>query len=340
MKTYLITGGCGFIGSNYILKMVQNPDNYIINLDNLTYASNKNYLRNIEKYKNYKFIKGDICNQKVVEKIFKKYNIDYLINFAAESHVDRSYLDPSLFVKTNVLGVVNLLNICKNHWKDYSCHRFIQISTDEVYGSSVTNTNKKQNKVSTEFYECDKLNPSSPYSSSKASAELIALSYFKCYNFPVIITRSSNNFGINQHPEKLIPKTFLSCIQNQKINVYGSGKQKRDWLSVNDNINAINLILEKGKIGEIYNISAKNPIENIEVIKKIIKYTQKNKLSKVTMKNITHVADRIAHDFEYNINNEKIKQLGFVTNNNFDEELFKTLDYYKNNINLLLDAKN
>lgn len=323
MKTILVTGGCGFIGSNFIKHILKTNEYNIVNLDKLTYASNKSYLKDIEINKNYVFYKGDICDSKILNKIFKKHNIDYVVNFAAESHVDRSYAYSSLFIKTNVLGMVNLLDTCKKYWKNYENHRFIQISTDEVYGS----TEK-------ECTEINNLNPSSPYSSSKASAELIALSYYKSFNFPVMITRSSNNFGQNQHPEKLIPKAFITLSCNESFYLYGHGNNLRDWLFVEDNINGIKLVLEKGKIGEIYNISAKNEISNNEIVKMIIDYVKLNINENANYDLIKYTNDRLAHDFRYNISNEKIKQeLGFKVSNNFKENLYKTLDYYKDNLN-------
>lgn len=322
MKTILITGGCGFIGSNFIKEFINDKNYFFVNLDNLTYASNKRYLKDIEKNNNYVFYKGDICDKKILNKIFKKHDIDYVINFAAETHVDRSYIFSSLFVNTNVLGTVNLLETCKKFWKNYENHRFIQISTDEVYGSTEKECTEKS-----------KLNPSSPYSSSKASAELIALSYYKSFNLPILITRSSNNFGANQQTKTLIPKAFLTLSCNKDFYLYGTGQNLRDWLFVKDNVNAIKLVLEKGKTGEIYNICAKNEISNIEIVKMIIDYIKLNINKNIDYNVIKYTDDRLAHDFRYNISNEKIKnELGFKVSKNFKENLYKTLDYYKENL--------
>jgi len=343
MKTYLVTGGCGFIGSNYILNIISNPENFVINLDKLTYASNKKYLKSIQKYKNYKFIKGDICNTKLVEKIFKKYNINYVINFAAESHVDNSYLNPELFFKTNATGVKVLLDNIKKYWKDFSNRKFIQISTDEVYGSSLQITNKNSsfnniNNIEKEFKETSLYNPSSPYAESKTCAEVLIKKYFKLYSLPIIIIRPTNNFGINQHPEKLIPKVFLACFNNKNVLIHGSGTQMRDFISVIDQINAINLLIQNGKVGEIYNISANNHISVIEIVNKIINFYKTNYNNNLKSQ-IEYVKDRPNQDLSYNLNSNKIKKLGFKITTNFEEELFKTLTYYYNNINLLKNAK-
>ncbi len=320
MKTILVTGGCGFIASNYIKFMLTKKDYLVINLDKLTYAANKEYLRDIENNANYLFYKGDICDKYLVEKIFTNHNIDYVVNFAAESHVDRSFLSSETFFKTNVLGTLNLLETAKKFWKDFSKHKFIQISTDEVYGESEC-----------ECDESSKLNPTSPYSSSKASADLLCLSYFSSFAFPVTITRSSNNYGKNQHPEKLIPKLMVSLISNEKFFIHGGGNQLRDWLNVNDNICAINLVLEKGKAGEIYNISAKNEISVNDVAEKVIKLVSQ-KLNKDCSLLVEKKGDRLYNDSRYNISNSKIVALGFKPQANFDSELNDIFSYYYNNI--------
>lgn len=318
MKNILVTGGCGFIASNFIKQLID-EDVFIVNLDKLTYAANKEYLSDIENRENYIFYHGDICCKQIVEEIFAKHNIDYVINFAAESHVDRSFEGGELFVKTNVLGVVNLLETARRFWKDFSKHKFLQISTDEVYGESEV--------------ECDEnslLKPTSPYSSSKASADLICLSYFKSFNFPVVITRSSNNFGYNQHPEKLIPKAVVTLAKNEKFFIHG-GEQKRDWLFVLDNVRAIKLVLEKGKCGEVYNICAKNEICVNDIVDKIVKLveskTKTNLASLIEVKN-----ERVYNDFRYNISNKKIKSLGFEFSCNFEDEFDNTVNYYLDNL--------
>ncbi|MBU4485858.1 MAG: dTDP-glucose 4,6-dehydratase, partial [Candidatus Delongbacteria bacterium] len=264
----LITGGLGFIGSNFIRYILKNKrDVKITNLDNMTYAGNPQNLIGVEKeYQGrYVFIKGDICEQNDVEKIFAEHKPDAVINFAAESHVDRSIEDPNVFIKTNILGTANLLNISKKYWKDqYSDKRFLQISTDEVYGSL------PEDDPEIKFTENTPLNPHSPYSASKTSADLIAMSYFDTYCFPVLITRCSNNYGPFQFPEKLIPLIISKAQTNENLPVYGDGKNIRDWLFVDDHCSAIWTVLKKGTIGEVYNIGGNNEIQNIEIVKMIL----------------------------------------------------------------------
>lgn len=353
MKTYLITGGYGFIGSNYILKMIENPENYIINLDKLTYASNLKYLEKIEDYDNYLFINGDICDEKLVDEIFKTFNIDYVVHFAAESHVDRSYEYKLDFVKTNIYGTINLLDTIKKYWKNKEEKRFIHISTDEIYGSSISENSelkktKKYNKENLknsleniktkEFYEFEKPNPSSPYSYTKTVADLIAIHYANIYDLPIIVARPTNNYGINQHPEKLIPKTLLACFNNKPITIHGSGEQLRDFLNVNDNINAINLLIEKGEIGGTYNVCAKNEVSVLQVVKLITNY-YKTKIDPNFVPKIEYIEDRPNQDLRYFLNCDKIKNLGFTINTNFETELENVLDYYIENIDLLINAK-
>lgn len=324
MKTYLVTGGLGFIGLNFIKSVISNEKNFIINLDKKTYASNEDIFTN---QKNYKFFHGDILDKKLVSKIFKNYKIDIVVNFAAESHVDNSFSGPDLFFKTNTLGSQNLIEIAHQNWKNKKNKLFLQISTDEVYGSS--------NGV--EFFETDNCHPSSPYSLTKYFAEIITQKYIKEYNFPAIITRSSNNFGFYQHPEKLIPKTFLSCVLNQNITLYKSSKyHKRNWLFVEDNVKALNLIIEKGKIGEIYNICSNTELENIEMIKKIIKFVKQNINNKISTKKIKIEDKRKLDDERYLINSDKIKKLGFKPTN-FEENFEKTMIFYQKNLDLLIN---
>lgn len=325
MITYLVTGGLGFIGSHYIDSIINNTKNLVINIDKQTYASNKDrFLFN----KNYKFVLGDISDEELVESIFKKYDIDYVINFAAESDVDNSYNDFYTFVKTNVLGTANLLNIAQKYWKNKKNKRFIQISTDEVYGQSTQDT---------EFFETDPINPSSPYACTKATAEMLVKNFVYNYNFPAIITRSSNNFGSYQHKEKLIPNTFLSCYQKSKIPLHKNSKyHKRNWLYVKDNVNAINLILSRGKVGEIYNICSENELTNIEIIEKIIKYFKDNLNANISNKAIKIVNIRPLDDERYKLNCDKIKNLGFVQTD-FEKNFQKTLNFFKNNVEYLLN---
>ena len=327
MNTFLVTGGLGFIGSHYIDSIINNTKNFVINLDKQTYASNKDrFLFN----KNYKFVLGDICDEELVESIFKKYDIDYVINFAAESDVDNSYNNLNAFVKTNVLGTANLLNTAQKYWKNKKNKRFIHISTDEVYGQSTQDV---------EFFETDQLNPTSPYACTKAMAEMIVKNFVFNYNFPAIITRSSNNFGSYQHKEKLIPHTFLCCYQKSKIPLHKNSKyHKRNWLYVKDNVNAINLVLNRGKIGEIYNICSENELTNIEIIEKIIKYFNENCGGKLDNKSIKIVNIRPLDDARYNMNCDKIKNLGFVQTC-FEKNFQKTLNFFKNNVEYLLNQE-
>ncbi|MDD5625632.1 MAG: dTDP-glucose 4,6-dehydratase [Patescibacteria group bacterium] len=310
----LITGGAGFIGSNFIHYILKKYKNYqIINLDKLTYCGNLENLKDIEKNPRYKFIKGDIGDKDLIDNLLKNEKPDAIINFAAMTHVDRSILDAEEFIKTNILGVQILLEASRK----YKISRFIQISTDEVYGSILKG----------KFKETDILDPSSPYSASKAAAELLALSYFKTYNLPVLITRSSNNYGPFQYPEKLIPLFVTNLLENKKVPIYGDGKQVRDWLYVLDNSMAIDLVLHKGKIGEIYNIGGNSEKENIEITKNIFKILGKNKSS------IEYVKDRLAHDRRYAIDSSKIKKLGWKPKYKFSEALKITVNWYKNNKN-------
>ncbi|MFN3966323.1 MAG: dTDP-glucose 4,6-dehydratase, partial [Endomicrobiia bacterium] len=276
----LVTGGCGFIGSNFIRYILKKYHEYkIINLDKLTYAGNPDNLKDIEKNKNYKFVKGDICDSKIVDKLVKE--VDCIINFAAESHVDRSILEPGSFLKTDVFGTYTLLESAKKN----NIKRYIQISTDEVYGSIENGS----------FTEESPLRPNSPYSASKASADMLCRAYFVTYNLPVIITRSSNNFGPYQYPEKIIPLFITNALEDKLLPVYGDGKNIRDWIYVLDNCKAIDLVLHKGKPGEIYNIGGGNEIQNIELTKKILKLLNKPESL------IKFVEDRAGHDRRYSL---------------------------------------
>jgi len=305
----LVTGGCGFIGSNFIGYYIKNyPNEKLINLDNLTYASNTENLKDI-KSKNYSFIRGDICDAELVEKLAK--DSDVIINFAAESHVDNSILASKVFTQTNVLGTHNLLEAARKN--DVKC--LLQISTDEVYGSIEKDS----------FKENDVLKPNSPYSASKAAADLLCRAYFKTHGLPVKITRSTNNYGPYQHVEKLIPKFITNALQDKPLPLYGKGKNIRDWLYVEDNCNAIDLVLKKGKMGEIYNIGAGNEIPNIEITKKILNYLGKPESL------IKYVEDRKGHDFRYSVDIKKISGLGWKPEADFKEQIKKTIEWYKNN---------
>lgn len=323
MITYLITGGAGFIGINFVKFLLNKNENLkIIVLDKLTYAANKKELNKIlQTYKNLEFIKGDICNKKIVSNIFLNNKIDFLINFAAESHVDRSINSSYPFYKTNVLGTINLLEISKKYYeKENKSFKFIQISTDEVYGSVSQNIEDKY------FFDEDtKLNPTSPYSSSKAAADLACISFFKTFNFPIIITRSANNFGEFQNVEKFLPKVISNIYKNKDIPIYGNGSNIRDWLYVKANCQAIDFLSKNGKLGEIYNISNSCEISNINLIEFI-----KKKYFKEKNINLKFVEDRKAHDFRYSINNNKLKNLGFEFDKKYSFEygMDKTVQFY------------
>jgi len=306
----LITGGAGFIGSNFIRHMLVKYPNYeIINLDKLTYAGNLNNLKDIEKNKNYSFLKGDICDKKIVEKLIKKVSI--IINFAAESHVDRSIIKSDAFIQTNVFGTYVLLQAAK----EFKIKKFIHISTDEVYGSIVSGS----------FNEDSSLKPSSPYSASKASSDMLVTAFNVTYGLPTIITRSTNNFGPFQYPEKLIPLFITNLLEGKKIPLYGDGLNVRDWLYVIDNCEAIDFLLHHGREGEIYNISANNEKTNLEITKKILNFLGKDENF------IEYVTDRPGHDRRYSLDCSKIKKLGWKLTFEFDDALKATINWYKNN---------
>jgi dTDP-glucose 4,6-dehydratase len=306
----LVTGGAGFIGSNFIRHILTKYEDYhIVNLDSLTYCGNLGNLADIEKNKRYEFIKGDITDAKTVEKIVK--DCDVIVNFAAETHVDRSIKDPSIFVKTNVFGTYTLLEAAKKS----GTKLYIQIGTDEVYGSVPQGYSK----------EGDPLMPNSPYSASKASGDLLARSYFITYKVPVIITRSSNNFGPCQYPEKVIPLFITNLLQNKKVPVYADGMNMRDWLYVVDNCEAIDLVIHKGEPGEIYNIGAGCETRNIDLTKAILALLGKDDSM------IEHVKDRPGHDKRYALDIAKLKGLGWRPRHDFKYALELTIEWYKNN---------
>ena len=305
----LVTGGAGFIGSNFVHYMLkEHPDYEIVVLDKLTYAGRKENLQDI--WDKIIFLKGDITKKEDVEKAAK--DCDCIVNFAAETHVDRSILEAGTFVLTDVLGVYNLLETVR----EFNIPRFVQISTDEVYGHILKGS----------FKETDKLNPRNPYSASKAGAELLCRAYFETYGLHVIITRSSNNYGPYQHPEKLIPKTIIHALLNKPIPVYGTGENVRDWLYVEDNCEAIDIVLHKGKSGEIYNIAANQELENIQVVKTILKLTDKPESL------IRFVKDRPGHDLRYSLRTEKIQELGWKPETKFKVGIKKTLQWYRQNV--------
>lgn len=308
----LVTGGCGFIGSNFIKYiLLKYPDCQIVNLDKLTYAANQANLKDLENNIRYQFIKGDICDQNLVQNILQEEEPEIIINFAAESHVDRSLIRPMDFIQTNILGTFVLLEAAMSFGK---IQKFIQIGTDEVYGSIEKGS----------FSEKDSLNPSSPYSASKAAADLLALSYFKSHKLPVIVTRSTNNFGPYQFPEKFVPRLITNGIFGHNLPIFGLGKNIRDWIFVEDHCQAIDLVMQKGKFGEIYNVGAGGKeFTNLAIAQKILQYFPKSK--------IEHVVDRPGHDFRYSLNFDKIKYLGFSLRHDFNEVLNITIDWYREN---------
>ena len=334
MKTYLITGGCGFIGSNFIHYLFENELAVkVINLDKMTYAGNKENLNFIENQSNYSFIKGDICDREAVGQVLQKYNPDIIVHFAAESHVDRSIDGPAEFIQTNVVGTLNLL-IESNQWlkeldrKTKDNFRFIHVSTDEVYGSL-----GEEGK----FLETTPYDPSSPYSASKASSDHIVRSWFRTFDFPAIITNCSNNYGPYQFPEKLIPLMIINSLMGKNLPVYGDGANVRDWLYVRDHCEAIQTVVDKGKLGETYNVGGNNEITNIQIVKSICNILDDEiplKTGRSYSQQIVFVDDRPGHDFRYAIDSRKIeKELGWMPKENFETGIRKTISWYLNNQN-------
>ena len=306
----LVTGGCGFIGSNFIRYMLKKYRSYkIINLDKLTYCGRRENLKDIEKDRRYGFVKGDICNKKLVNRLTK--GCDAVLNFAAESHVDRSISDAVNFVRTNVHGTQVLLDAAKKN----KIKRFIQVSTDEVYGSIQRGS----------FNERSLLHPNSPYSASKAAGDHLALAYYTTFKLPVIVTRSSNNFGPYQFPEKVIPLFITNLLENKKVPLYGDGLNVRDWLYVLDNCKAIDVVLRKGRPGEIYNIGGSYEIPNIRLTRTILKLLGK------TYSMIKYVPDRLGHDRRYSLDSTKIKRLDWRTTKDFSTAMKETIEWYENN---------
>jgi len=310
-KTILVTGGAGFIGSHFIRYILRKYKDYrIINLDKLTYAGNLDNLKDIEKNSRYKFIKGDICNRNLVETIFKKEKPNFLVHFAAATHVDRSILNPKIFIKTNILGTQVLLETARR----YGIEKFQHISTDEVYGSV------KEGR----FKEINPLLPNSPYSASKAGADFLVRSYFKTFNLPALISRSCNNFGPCQYPEKLIPLFIANLLKNRKVPLYASGENIREWVYVEDNCRAIDLVLHKGRLGEIYNIGSNCLKTNLEVTKMLLRLLNKDETF------IKYVPDRPGHDFRYCLDTSKIrKELNWKPKYSFEKGIKKTIEFYK-----------
>jgi len=314
MKRILVTGGAGFIGSNFINYILSNrKEIFIVNLDKLTYAGNLQNLKSVENHANYTFVKGDIVNDELVSYLFQKYEITHVINFAAESHVDRSILGSEIFFRTNVLGT----NVLLENAKRFGVEKFIQISTDEVYGSLGPDG---------QFEETTPLQPNSPYAARKAAADMMALAFHHTYQVPVVITRCSNNYGPYQFPEKLIPLMIINSLNNKKLPVYGDGMNVRDWIYVIDHNKAVELVFDKGKVGEVYNVGANTEKQNIEIVKLLLKHTGK------TEELIEYVKDRPGHDRRYAINSTKInKELGWEVEYSFESAIQDTIKWYMDN---------
>ena len=324
MRNILITGGAGFIGSHLVKHFVKKYKNYnIINVDKLTYASNVDFLMEINNFKNYTFVQADICNLNEIEEIFKNNKISAVIHLAAESHVDNSIENALEFAKTNIIGTINLLELSRKNWANNTNNLFYHISTDEVFGTL--------NEYGI-FDENSNYDPHSPYSASKASADHFVRAFFDTHKLPVIISNCSNNYGPNQHKEKLIPTVINSLIKKLKIPVYGNGLNVRDWLYVEDHVEAIDLIFHRGNVGETYCIGGNNEIRNLDLIKLIIKQfdsIKKNKNSSIDL--INFVKDRLGHDYRYAIDISKIKnELGWEPKTSIDIGLKNTLNWYMN----------
>lgn len=307
----LITGGAGFMGSNFVHYVLKNyPDYEIVNLDNLTYAGNLDNLSDVEKNQNYRFVKGNIIDDEIVDNIAK--NVDVIINYAAETHVDRSIMDPGSFVRTDVLGTYNLLEKAKK----YNLSKYIQISTDEVFGSV------EEGK----FTEESPFEPNSPYAASKAGADLLARSYIMTYNAPVIVTHSCNFYGPFHYPEKFISLAIVNLLQGKKVPLYGNGQNVREWIYTEDHCRAIDAILHKGKVGEVYNISTEEEWKNIDVLNELLSILGKDESS------IEYVKDRPGHDRRYALNSNKLRStLGWKPENNLQDGLRKTVEWFQNN---------
>jgi len=328
-KIYLVTGGCGFIGSCLVKKLLESKKNFVINYDNISYASNKESVGNVNK-SNYLLIEKDIQDAKNVEKILSTYKPNYVIHLAAESHVDRSIDSPENFVFSNVVGTYNLLMSSFRLWSNLNANKnkfkFIYVSTDEVYGS--LQFDKKQ------FSENNLMKPNSPYAATKASGDLLARSWFKTYGFPVITTNSSNNYGFWQFPEKLIPLVITKCLKEEAIPIYGKGNHVRDWINVEDNVDGILAVMKKGRIGERYNIGANNEKSNLEIVTLICSFLDilKPKKSGSYSDLISFVADRPGHDLRYSLNTSKINQeLNWTAKIDFKKGLKDTIKWYLEN---------
>lgn len=317
--TIIVTGGAGFIGSNFIFHMLEVYPGYrIICLDKLTYAGNLSTLEKVKDNKNFRFVKADICDRQAVYKLFEEENPDIVVNFAAESHVDRSIETPEIFLQTNIIGTAVLMDACRK----YGIKRYHQVSTDEVYGDLPLD------RPDLFFTENTPLHTSSPYSSSKASADLLVLSYYRTFGLPVTISRCSNNYGPYHFPEKLIPLMVINALANKPLPVYGEGLNVRDWLYVEDHCRAIDLIIHNGRVGEVYNVGGHNEMSNIDIVKIICKTLGKPESL------ITYVSDRKGHDLRYAIDPEKIhNELGWLPETKFADGIQRTIKWYLENEN-------
>ncbi|MBQ8473059.1 MAG: dTDP-glucose 4,6-dehydratase [Bacilli bacterium] len=322
---FLITGGAGFIGSNYLHYVVEKyPDDYFVCLDALTYAGNYNNIKDLEGKQNFKFVHGDITNREFIDKLFEEENFDIVINFAAESHVDNSIKNPGIFLTTNILGTQVLMDASRK----YNVKRYHQVSTDEVYGDLPLD------RPDLLFREDTPIHTSSPYSSSKAGADLLVLAYHRTYGLPVTISRCSNNYGPYQFPEKLIPVVISKALHDEPIPVYGKGENVRDWIHVIDHNIGVDLIVRNGRVGEVYNLGGHSERTNLEVVKTILK--QMNKPESL----ITYVTDRPGHDLRYAIDSSKVeKELGWERTYNFSDGIKETVDWYLNNETWIEDIK-
>lgn len=317
IKSIIITGGAGFIGSHFIRYIMKKYPNYrVVCVDKLTYAGNIDFLKKAESEPRFRFVNADICDKKTIFRLFEEEKPNIVVNFAAESHVDNSISDPIIFLHTNIMGTAVLLEACRK----YGMIRFHQISTDEVYGELPLECSDMS------FTEDMKLSPSSPYSCSKASADMLVLSYTKTYGLPVTISRCSNNYGERQFPEKLIPLMANKAMRNKPMPIYGDGKNVRDWIYVEDHCIAVDMIIHKGRLGEIYNIGAANELCNIDIVRHILKYFGRDEQL------ITFVDDRLGHDRRYSVNADKIRnELGWQPKTDFEYGLRKTLKWYSIN---------